>query len=254
MVNFMRAESNKIRHSLTLLCLAAVLKCGAVQAQEGGDLQEQILYAYQTQNLSQLREIRQTLADGLQASTATAAIRYHLAHADYRIAQLGGPLARGKASDSLEECVSQLDELLDQDKSSAEALALQSLCYVELAKLKKLQAVLLRSRAADRLARAEESAPRNPRVKLVRALEKLQLMQPSQAIPRELEECVNVFERSSATGNDAPGWGHAEAYLLMGHELRLRGDIDGARNWIEKALIAAPDFKSAQLELTQLSR
>jgi tetratricopeptide (TPR) repeat protein len=154
----------------------------------------------------------------------------------------------------LEDCVSQLNELLAQAEDSPEALALQSLCYVELAKVKKLQASLLRARAAERINHADKLAPRNPRVLLVRALGKIQPGSPARSIPRELEECVTMFERSSATGNDAPGWGHAEAYLLMGHELRIRGDVDGARNWIEKALIAAPDFKLAQAELAQLNR
>jgi len=34
----------------------------------------------------------------------------------------------------------------------------------------------------------------------------------------------------------------------------MRGDHLGARNWIEKALIAAPDFKTAQRQLASLSK
>ena len=51
-----------------------------------------------------------------------------------------------------------------------------------------------------------------------------------------------------------PGWGHAEAYLALGHQLLQRGDVLGARNWIERALIAAPDYKAAQRELAPLER
>jgi hypothetical protein len=65
---------------------------------------------------------------------------------------------------------------------------------------------------------------------------------------------VELFDHSPATSEEAPGWGHAESYLLMGHELRLRGDVLGARNWIEKALITAPDYKAAQAELALLNR
>ena len=59
----------------------------------------------------------------------------------------------------------------------------------------------------------------------------------------------NCSSQSSATSDDTPGWGHAEAYLALGRELQCRGDHLGARNWIEKALIAAPDFKTAQRQL-----
>jgi hypothetical protein len=36
--------------------------------------------------------------------------------------------------------------------------------------------------------------------------------------------------------------------------LQLRGDVLGARNWIEKSLIVAPDFKAAQRQLASLVR
>jgi Tfp pilus assembly protein PilF len=51
---------------------------------------------------------------------------------------------------------------------------------------------------------------------------------------------------------DAPGWGHGEAYLELGRQYQARGDLLGARNWIEKALIVAPDYKSAQRQLASL--
>jgi tetratricopeptide (TPR) repeat protein len=250
----MAVESIKIGQCFLTACASAVLLACSALAQEGGDLQARILYAYQTQDLANLREIQQTLTDSIQAGTPTAALRYHLAHADYRMGLLAGEHDRLTGKERLEDCVAQLNELQTQAEVSPEVPVLQSLCYVELSKVKKLQAALLRGRAADRIDRADKLAPRNPRVLLVRALEKVRAGSPARPIPHELEECVTMFERSSATGNDAPGWGHAEAYLLMGHELRLRGDIDGARNWIEKALIAAPDFKLAQLELTLLNR
>jgi hypothetical protein len=67
-----------------------------------------------------------------------------------------------------------------------------------------------------------------------------------------LGRAAQLFEASSATGADAPGWGHAEAYLALGRQLLLRGDFLGARNWIEKSLIAAPDFKAAQQQLAAI--
>ena len=249
--DYMAAEFTKFGLCLLTACALAVLLVCSTRAQEGGDLQARILYAYQTQDLSTLREIQQELTAITKAGTPSTAQRYHLAHADYRMGLLAVPSDRVVW---FEDCVTQLNELQTQPEVSPEVLALQSLCYVELAKLKKLQAALLRARATERIGRAFQLAPRNPRVLLVRALDKVHAASLARPVPRELEECVSAFERSSATGNESPGWGHAEAYLLMGHELRVRGDVDGARNWIERSLIAAPDFKLAQTELAQLSR
>jgi tetratricopeptide (TPR) repeat protein len=76
----------------------------------------------------------------------------------------------------------------------------------------------------------------------------------SQQAFSKLQLAAQLFEQSSGTSNDAPGWGHAEAYLALGHELQIRGDHLGARNWIEKALLAAPDYKAAQRQLTLLAK
>jgi len=82
--------------------------------------------------------------------------------------------------------------------------------------------------------------------------------QPGPAQPQlafaQLQLAAQLFDASSATSIDTPGWGHAEAYLALGRELQARGDQLGARNWIEKSLIAAPDYKAAQRQLALLVR
>ena len=70
----------------------------------------------------------------------------------------------------------------------------------------------------------------------------------------QLQLAAQLFDQSSATRIDAPGWGHAEAYLALGRQLQSRGDLLGARNWIEKSLIVAPDFKAAQRQMAALVR
>jgi len=248
---------NALFNGLFNACLAVALALTWVTAsfaQEGGDLQVQILYAYQTQDLNQLLEIKQNLNNALQTGKASGAARYHLAHAEWRLATLLGATRKDQAQKALQECVDKLEILIDADKTSVESLTLQSICDTELANFKKVQAAVLRSHAADRLSEARKIAPRNPRVRLVLALSKLAGTSPREPIPRELGEAADAFEHSPATSNETPGWGHAETYLRYGHELRLRGDVLGARNWLEKALIAAPDFKPAQVELALLGR
>jgi tetratricopeptide (TPR) repeat protein len=185
-------------------------------------------------------------------------LRYHLAHAQYRQGQLSGERHAHAAERAFSDCIDVLKPAVDKDVKSAESMLLQSACYSGLADLKSLEAVLLRSRAADRLNSALKLQPRNPRAALLSALQDLRHAKPgspeSQRGFAELRSAAELFEQSSGTSNDAPGWGHAEAYLALGRELQLRGDHLGARNWIEKALIAAPDFKQAQRQLASLAK
>jgi tetratricopeptide (TPR) repeat protein len=239
---------------LVSLCLSGHLAHG----QLGGDLQAQILYAFHAEDTNQLANLVQTLSTQVQAGGADSALRYHLAHAEYRFGLLAGEMRARDAEPAFTECIDQLKPVLEENVNSVEALGLQSACYSNLARFKKLQAVLLRSRADDRLRAARKLAPRNPRVVLLTALDSLARAKPASAeygdAYAQLQLAAQLFEQSSATGIDAPGWGHAEAYLELGRQLEARGDVLGARNWIEKSLIMAPDFKAAQRQLATLVR
>lgn len=227
-----------------------------VAAQQGGDLQAQILYAFHTEDRHQLADLIDALKTRLQDADDEA-LRYHLAHADYRFGRLVPASEAAEADAAWSDCVDRLKPALRTGVKSAEALALQSACYAELAAVRVLESALLRRRAADRLAAAYQLAPRNPRVNLLMALDGLEHSPPgspaNQAGFLRLEHAVQLFEGSSGTGIDAPGWGHAEAYLALGRQLLLRGDFLGGRNWIEKSLIAAPDYKAAQQQLAAIA-
>ena len=230
----------------------------AARAQEGGDTQAQIDYAYQTEDANRLTNLIQTLTTQLKNDSADSALRYHLAHAQYRFGLLTRERHAHGADSAFSDCIDELKPVIDQDVKSAEAMVLQSACYAELADLRSLQAVLLRARAADRLKSAVMLEPRNPRAALLSAMQDLRRAKPGSPEGRrglaELQSAAELFERSSGTSNDAPGWGHAEAYLALGRELQVRGDHLSARNWIEKALIAAPDYKTAQRQLASLAK
>ena len=240
------------------LCLAAaVLVQSAARAQEGGDLQAQILYAFHSEDTNQLTSLIQTLSTQVQAGGADSALRYHLAHAEYRLGLLSDA-KRARAEAALGACVEQLKPVLQEKANSVEAMVLQSACYANLARFERLEAMLLRSHAADRLAEAFKLEPRNPRVVLFKAMNDEARAKPASVDSRhafeELELAAQLFEQSSATRIEVPGWGHAEAYLELGRRLQARGDALDARNWIEKSLIVAPDFKAAQRQLASLVR
>jgi tetratricopeptide (TPR) repeat protein len=237
---------------LMSLCLAG----GWSAAQTGGDLQARILYSYYAEDANGLSGLVQLLNTLERSNGADNALRYHLAHAYYRLGLLAAGQTGSGADRAFDACIDALKEVLDQDGNSVEALTLQSACYSNLARLRRLGAVLQRSRAEDRIKRAAALAPRNPRVQFVQAADELSQAkdgspQQTRAL-RELQLAAQEFEQSSATAIDAPGWGHAEAYLELGRQLEARGNFLDARNWIEKSLIVAPDFKAAQRQLATL--
>lgn len=225
----------------------------AVWAQMGGDLQAQILYAWQSGDMNRLQAIRHDLQQVAQGAGAPTSARYHLAHANYRIALLRISLHQAGPEKPLQECIHELAALLRSDPASAEAMILQAACQVQMASLRRLQSAYMRRRATHQLDLAEHLSPGNPRAALVRAELWLQESGAADPDPGPLTIVARLFDGSAATNPDAPGWGHAEAYLMLGHALRLRGDRLGARNWIEKALIVAPDYKAARMELALIS-
>jgi tetratricopeptide (TPR) repeat protein len=234
------------------LCLAGLM----AQAQVGGDLEAQILYAFHVEDANQLTSLIQTLTTQVHENASDNALRYHLAHAQYRLGIVDEIKHARGAKAALESCVDELKPLLAQDVNSVESLALQSACYWRLAHLEKLEAMLLRSQAESRLRDAYRLAPRNPRVVFLMAADAISRAKPgskdyAQAL-EQLELAAHLFEATSATSIEVPGWGHAEAYLEVGRQLEARGDVLGARNWIEKALIVAPDYKAAQRQLASL--
>ena len=243
--------------SILLSVLVAAFAAPA-QAQEGGDTQAQIDYAYQTEDSNSLTNLIQNLTNKVANDSGDAALRYHLAHAQYRFGQLAHERHGRGAESAFLDCIDQLKPVIDREVKSAEAMVLQSACYSALADLRSLEAVLLRTRAADRLKAGLKLQPRNPRAALLSALQDMRHAKSgspeSQKALAELQLAAQLFEQSSGTSNDAPGWGHAEAYLALGRELQTRGDRVGARNWIEKALIAAPDYRAAQRQLASLAK
>src|SRR5271154_2763098 len=123
----------------SLVFLLLSLAAGLAGAQQGGDLQAQILYAFQSEDSNQLTNLVQTLTNQVKSGGADAALRYHLAHAQYRFGLLAEQKRPRDAAPAFADCIEQLKQILEQDVKSVEALALQSACYAQLAKYKHLE-------------------------------------------------------------------------------------------------------------------
>ena len=55
-----------------------------------------------------------------------------------------------------------------------------------------------------------------------------------------------AFEAERGGTERLPGWGAAEAYLYLAHDLLDHGDPVGARDALERALLIAPQFAQAR--------
>lgn len=228
----------------------------APEAALGGDLQAQILYAFHTEDINRLNDLAQTLETRILGGDAATAPRYHLAHADYRLGLLYAASGSRAARSAFTHCVDELKPLLVDDAGEVEALLLQSACLANRAGFHDLGATLDRARATQRLDAALKRAPDNPRGVYLKAMEDLARAPAGSAQNEQaflqLQRAAQLFATTSATNPDVPGWGDAQAYLDAGRQCALRGDVIGARNWIERSLLAAPDYKAARQQLAVL--
>jgi len=235
-----------------------LMLAGVVSAQEvdPADLEGRIEYAYFTADANALRNLVSTMQNSLAKGAGNALVHYHRGLAEYRLGEVLAATADASAATAFSNCVDALGKAIDADKQSAEAYALQSACYLGLADVKAWKGVIDLPLGGSRLDKALKLAPANPRVALVDALNDYERPRAfggdrAQACTK-FAHAAKLFDASGDEASRTPGWGAADAYLYMGRCLKDAGDVLGARNALERALIIAPDFTTARQELRQV--
>jgi hypothetical protein len=104
---------------------------------------------------------------------------------------------------------------------------------------------------------ALQLAGRNPRVLLLDAMSDYQLAprlggNKERALVK-LRQAVAAFEVERAGTEHLPGWGAAEAYLLLARDLLDHGEPVAARDALEHALLLAPEFAQARRLMAQIT-
>jgi len=239
----------------SLLAMAAVVAFAISSARaddvEWRDIESRIQYGYYTEDSAALRKLEELIAAG----DARDKLRgYYAGLLDWRRALLTAPGAaaaeRGNAARYAERCVSELDTALALDADFAEALALRAACLSTPQELAGGYAPIAGHRARKDLERARQLAAKNPRVLLVDAMSDYALL-PSQGGNKEralgkLRKTTAAFEAERSDTDHLPGWGAAEAWLLLARDLLDHGDSVGARDALEHALLLAPEFAEAR--------
>jgi hypothetical protein len=243
-----------------LLAAALAAVSGAARADQAAwrDIESRIQYGYYTEDGAALRKLEELI----QAGDAHDKLRgYYAGLLAWRQAQLaaaGGAAAQaGSPAHYAERCVSEVDASLALEAEFADALALRAACFATPQELGGGYAPLAGHRARKDLERARQLAVRNPRVLLIDAMSDYTLA-PAQGGNKEralgkLRQAVAAFEAERSGTEHLPGWGAADAWLLLARDLLDHGETVAARDALEHALLIAPEFAEARRLMTKIT-
>jgi tetratricopeptide (TPR) repeat protein len=184
----------------------------------------------------------------------TAYGRWKLAELHTDAAATGKRAARSVATKEAAACVRAAEAAEKSDPKLAEAFAIEAICS---AMASRAPEVLPLGGCAKHkaLRTAKELAPTNPRVLLIEAQCVAELDKPdSKAALERLRQLEHAFETAPPSRPGRPDWGQAEALLMLGEASLERGDAVAARDFIERALVIAPDYRKAREVLEKSAR
>ena len=257
---------------LVLLVVALLTPAPGVRAAETNwlDIESRIQYGYFTEDTRSLRN----LVEPLEANPSHDRLKsYYAGLLAYRLTLLAEPQqqpssdtrppapvrkndrSKNEARQSVEKCVSYLDQALQAQSNFADALALQSACLQILSDLSSWRTPFASPRSGTQIHRALQLAPRNPRVLLLEAIGDYLHPKDTATAPTcgKFKSVAEVFETERADVDHTPGWGAAEAYTWLGRCYLDGGDGNAARDALERALLIAPEFGQARKLLATIT-
>ena len=243
-----------------VLAGALISACAVAWCEDSSwrDIESRIQYGYYTEDTRALRDLSETLAAGDAHDRMRSYYAALLAWRQALLSAQGTPAAPGSSTAQLaERCVSEADAALALQADFAEALALRSACLTTRIESSGVFAPVVSYRARRDLDKARELAARNPRVLLIDAMNDYELP-PSRGGNREralvkLRQAVAAFEAERSDVERLPGWGAAEAWLLLAQDLLDHGEAVAARDALERALLIAPQFAQARRLMAKIT-
>jgi hypothetical protein len=250
----------RYRPATYITCLAASgLLTGAVTYAQGRaeleDAASRAQYAFLTRDVRSLESVLEEITQTSYESNLSSLKSYQLAYGYWTLAQLNsqrGGAARAVAAKAAKNCVEQAKAAVRQDARFAEAHAVQAICedrpHATIATQQPGDGECDRNRS---LQTALDLAPKNPRVKFVAAL--CARLAQAEAQVRRWHEVVASFDAAVGTDSSVVDWGHAEALTMLAQALLTAEQPVAARDAVERALVIAPDFDTAQAVLQSIA-
>lgn len=222
---------------------------------EFDDAAARLQYAFFTRDTRAIEELI-SLIEGYEANESLAATKaYDLAYGHWKLAQVhAGAAAQQKstiAAAAARKCAQSARDASDLEERWAEAHALEAVCTGMPQGVFSIVGISGGACARSKPLRTALSlAPDNPRVLLIEALCNAHEAVDAATVER-WKKVVEAFASAPVARRGTPDWGHAEALTLLGDTYLKRGDALAAREAIERALVLAPDYQTAQTLLEQ---
>ena len=210
------------------------------------DLAGRIEYGFYAQESRVIEAARASLARLIEVEPFAT---YYDGLAAYRLAQLTVAHDGRSANRLLEECVDRGRAHADHGAQPGEAWVLVAACSALGGYHEPLKAMLHQRRLEQALEEARGLDAENPRISLVETWAMSHRPAHAEAQTRDLagahlERALQQF-RIWRGPPGSPEWGEAETLAHLGEISLQRGDVRGARDYIEEALLIAPDYHFA---------
>lgn len=224
--------------TLTALALTLQISFSSIAGQAQIDEIEQ---AAGTLNIEQL----QIIVDSSEG--------YEQALAQYRMSLSANLLSQDElAVTSLNKSIEQLEQLDQATPNNPEIKALLAQVYGYKIALEPMKGMYYGPKSATTIAAAEDLAPNNPRVLLVKGIGKYNTPAifggSTDAAAAAFDKAIEAFNNDKASDYY---WGHAEAYTWRGLVQLQQGNIAMAKQDWQHALEINPDYGWAQMLLTE---
>lgn len=238
--------------TLTKVVRVGLLFVGAIAARsvaapvDLSDLAARIEYGYYANEPRLIEAAREAL---MRTGDADSGVSYYRALAAFRLAQLR--LAEDASLGSLiEVCEAQSWAEKVKGPSAVEAWILVAACANLAAHTEPLRSLLHQRRREQALEKARELDPANPRIAVVEAWSISLDVATEPADVRDrvaevLKRALAGFDTWKSKEAEPPDWGEAETLAELGAIYLARGATREARDFIERALLAAPDYDYA---------
>jgi tetratricopeptide (TPR) repeat protein len=222
------------------------------------DAAARLQYAFLTADSRALGEVLASV-ESYEPDARLAPIKeYQLAYGYWKLAEIHAERARNErravasAAKAAKSCTVHARAATKLDARMAEAYAIETACEGVPQGFLRLAGIGGGSCLGDRSLRSALSlAPANPRVLMVEAL--CSKSESTAESVKRWRKVVDAFAAAPSVRSGHVDWGQPESLTLLGESYLQQNNIVAARDALERALVLAPDYRTAQQLLSAVA-